>query len=168
MATTQKIRHLFKIHDLNQSTQCQLLIVIYPCSTALWVTPPSPLCIDLVLLNISYFVFQERISASEPIIKPTDKIPVQRIPRSAMSANRHPCMQYGPLGNTDMTVSRLGLGGAPLGWCYGSVDETEAINTVREAIKAGVNYLDTAPWCVFLLFFLGGFAFSFIYTMFLH
>ena len=37
-------------------------------------------------------------------------------------------------------------GGAPLGWCYGDIDESEAIQCVREAIKAGVNYIDTSPW----------------------
>ncbi len=29
---------------------------------------------------------------------------------------------------------------------YSSVDESEAIKTVHEAIKKGINFIDTAPW----------------------
>ncbi|XP_043276008.1 L-galactose dehydrogenase-like [Venturia canescens] len=55
-------------------------------------------------------------------------------------------MEYRPLGKTGMLVSKLSFGGGPLGCHYGSFDEAEAIETIRYAIRQGVNYIDTAPW----------------------
>ncbi|KAJ9573802.1 hypothetical protein L9F63_008839, partial [Diploptera punctata] len=58
-------------------------------------------------------------------------------------------MKYNPLGKTGLQVSHLGFGGAPLGGTkllYGEYGESEAIETVREAVKSGINYIDTAPW----------------------
>lgn len=31
-------------------------------------------------------------------------------------------------------------------YCCSPYDETDAIEAVRQAIKQGVNYIDTAPW----------------------
>ncbi|KAF7417852.1 hypothetical protein HZH68_000505 [Vespula germanica] len=55
-------------------------------------------------------------------------------------------MEYKKLGKTDLLVSKLSFGGGPLGCHYGNYDENEAIETIRQAIKEGVNYIDTAPW----------------------
>ncbi|XP_037795324.1 L-galactose dehydrogenase-like [Penaeus monodon] len=55
-------------------------------------------------------------------------------------------MTYHPLGNTGMQVSRLSLGGGPIGGLYGNTLETECVNMIHSALKSGVNYIDTAPW----------------------
>ncbi|XP_049796554.1 uncharacterized protein LOC126213029 [Schistocerca nitens] len=54
-------------------------------------------------------------------------------------------MRYNDLGTTGLEVSHLGLGGGPLG-IYGDYPEEDAIATVREAIRQGINYIDTAPF----------------------
>ena len=53
-------------------------------------------------------------------------------------------MQYRQLGNTGLEVSALGLGCMAMTNLYGPVDENEAIATVREALDAGANFLDTS------------------------
>ncbi|XP_063988259.1 uncharacterized protein LOC135168213 isoform X2 [Diachasmimorpha longicaudata] len=55
-------------------------------------------------------------------------------------------MEYRPLGKTGLMVSELSFGGGPLGCHYGEYDEEEAIATIREALRKGINYIDTAPW----------------------
>lgn len=55
-------------------------------------------------------------------------------------------MEYMPLGKTGLLVSKLSFGGAPLGCSYGTYNEEEAIETVHQAIKQGINLIDTAPW----------------------
>ncbi|KYM96382.1 PREDICTED: L-galactose dehydrogenase-like [Cyphomyrmex costatus] len=55
-------------------------------------------------------------------------------------------MEYKELGKTGMFVSKLGFGGATLCGIYNLSNEAEAIETVRQAIKQGINYIDTAPW----------------------
>ena len=47
------------------------------------------------------------------------------------------------VGKTDLNVSRLGLGAAPLG--SSEVYESDAKATVRAALGAGVSFIDTAP-----------------------
>ncbi|XP_076066062.1 uncharacterized protein LOC143039708 [Oratosquilla oratoria] len=54
-------------------------------------------------------------------------------------------MKYSPLGNTGLVVSRLAFGGVPLGGVYGPQGEDEGVSTVHRALRAGVNYIDTAP-----------------------
>lgn len=54
-------------------------------------------------------------------------------------------MRYNDLGRTGLKVSHLGFGGGPLG-IYGDYPEEDAIAAVREAIRQGVNYIDTAPF----------------------
>ena len=49
------------------------------------------------------------------------------------------------LGTTRLRLPRIGLGSAPLGGLYSSVDETEAVRTVHRAVELGANYVDTAP-----------------------
>ncbi|XP_049796827.1 uncharacterized protein LOC126213227 [Schistocerca nitens] len=53
-------------------------------------------------------------------------------------------MRYNDLGTTGLKVSHLGLGAGPLG-CYGDYPEEEGIAAVREAVRQGINYIDTAP-----------------------
>ena len=50
------------------------------------------------------------------------------------------------LGRTGLEVSVLGLGGAGLGGQhYGSVSESQAIETVHRVLESGINYIDTSP-----------------------
>jgi aryl-alcohol dehydrogenase-like predicted oxidoreductase len=53
-------------------------------------------------------------------------------------------MQMRKLGRGGLEVSALGLGCMAMTSLYGPVDEDEAIATVREALDAGANFLDTA------------------------
>ncbi len=50
-----------------------------------------------------------------------------------------------PLGKTNLRVTRLGLGGAPLGGLFQDVAESEALATIRRALEMGINFFDTAP-----------------------
>jgi len=50
-----------------------------------------------------------------------------------------------PLGRTDLQVTRLGLGGAPLGNLYTPVSDADAQATVDAAWNAGLRWFDTAP-----------------------
>lgn len=56
-------------------------------------------------------------------------------------------MEYQQLGKTHMKVSKISIGGGTL--CdahYGKLDYDEAKKTVVEALKRGINYIDTAPF----------------------
>jgi len=55
-------------------------------------------------------------------------------------------MQYSQLGNTDLMVSPLGFGTAPLGELFGPLDEADALKIVHEAIDMGINFIDTSPY----------------------
>lgn len=48
------------------------------------------------------------------------------------------------LGNSTLTVNRIGLGCMGMSEFYGSFDETESVNTLHKAIDLGVNFFDTA------------------------
>ena len=54
-------------------------------------------------------------------------------------------MQYSALGKTGLTVSKLGLGGAPIGGDFGVVSDQQAIEVIHSAIDLGINFFDTAP-----------------------
>ncbi|BFF89926.1 L-galactose dehydrogenase [Drosophila madeirensis] len=54
-------------------------------------------------------------------------------------------MEYRKLGKTGLDVSKISFGGGVLCANYGFELE-EAIQTVHEALKSGINYIDTAPW----------------------
>lgn len=58
-------------------------------------------------------------------------------------------MKYSTFGKTGLKVSLLGFGGAPLGLCHETPEEQDGIETVIEAVKNGVNYIDTAPYYSF-------------------
>src|SRR5215510_7356451 len=53
-------------------------------------------------------------------------------------------MQRRRLGKTGLEVSALGLGCMAMTSLYGPVDDAEAIATVREALDAGADFLDTS------------------------
>ncbi len=49
------------------------------------------------------------------------------------------------LGKTSLEVTRLGLGGAPLGGLFTDVPEGDALGTIQRALEMGINFFDTAP-----------------------
>jgi D-threo-aldose 1-dehydrogenase len=49
------------------------------------------------------------------------------------------------LGRTELTVTRVGLGTAPLGGLYEAVEEAAAVETIERAYEQGVRLFDTAP-----------------------
>jgi D-threo-aldose 1-dehydrogenase len=49
------------------------------------------------------------------------------------------------LGRGNLTLTSLGLGGAPLGNLYQTVDEVDAAEVVEAAWQGGIRYFDTAP-----------------------
>ena len=50
-------------------------------------------------------------------------------------------LEKNKIGNTDLKVTKIGMGGAPLG----SLDEKTARKTLDQAFESGINYFDTAP-----------------------
>eukprot|EP00252_Welwitschia_mirabilis_P011372 TRINITY_DN25581_c0_g1_i1.p1 TRINITY_DN25581_c0_g1~~TRINITY_DN25581_c0_g1_i1.p1 ORF type:complete len:321 (-),score=67.42 TRINITY_DN25581_c0_g1_i1:74-1036(-) len=50
------------------------------------------------------------------------------------------------LGKTGLKVSCLGFGASPLGNVFGDVKEEDAIASVSEAFKLGINFFDTSPY----------------------
>ncbi|XP_073989977.1 uncharacterized protein isoform X2 [Rhodnius prolixus] len=55
-------------------------------------------------------------------------------------------MPYKQLGSTDLQISRLGFGGGSFSGFYGNFDDEKGVATVIEAVKKGINYIDTAPY----------------------
>lgn len=55
-------------------------------------------------------------------------------------------LRFSPLGATGLHLSTLGFGGSPLGNVFGTVNEDEAIASVHEAARLGINYFDTSPY----------------------
>ena len=49
------------------------------------------------------------------------------------------------IGSTELRVSRLGIGGAPIGSLFRTVSEDDARATVLRGLELGLNYIDTAP-----------------------
>ena len=55
-------------------------------------------------------------------------------------------MEFSKIGDTDIEVSRIGLGTWAIGgWMWGGSDEKESIRTIRSAFDHGINLIDTAP-----------------------
>ena len=50
------------------------------------------------------------------------------------------------LGGTELRVTRLGLGSAPLGGMFTAVEEREAVRVVERAWELGIRFFDTAPY----------------------
>ena len=49
------------------------------------------------------------------------------------------------IGNTNIEVTELGMGTAPIGGWPIEVSENEAFNTLERAWEKGIRYFDTAP-----------------------
>jgi len=59
-------------------------------------------------------------------------------------------MQTRRLGNSDMAITRIGLGtwaigGAGYAFGWGPQDDQDSIRTIEEAVGEGINWIDTAP-----------------------
>ena len=55
-------------------------------------------------------------------------------------------MTYRQIGKTDMTVSTLSFGASSLGGVFRTTNDDESAKLVKNAVKQGINYIDTAPW----------------------
>lgn len=55
-------------------------------------------------------------------------------------------MRYNQLGRTDLNVSEVSFGTAPLGDMFGAADEDQALASVRHALDAGINFFDSSPY----------------------
>lgn len=55
-------------------------------------------------------------------------------------------MEYRKLGRTDLQVSILGFGTAPLGNVYGTTEPSEGKRAVQAAIESGINFFDSSPY----------------------
>src|SRR6202048_1762159 len=53
-------------------------------------------------------------------------------------------MERRRFGNTDLTVSIIGLGCYGMSGAYGPAEEAESIATIRRALDLGLNFLDTS------------------------
>jgi aryl-alcohol dehydrogenase-like predicted oxidoreductase len=53
-------------------------------------------------------------------------------------------MKYRQLGRTPWKVSEISFGAWAIGGAWGSVDDTESLGALRQAIDSGVNFIDTA------------------------
>src|SRR5436190_3298803 len=53
-------------------------------------------------------------------------------------------MERHRFGNSDLTVSAIGLGCYGMSGVYGPADDAESIATLRRALDLGVNFLDTS------------------------
>ena len=54
-------------------------------------------------------------------------------------------MEYSRIKNTDLNVSRICMGGCPMGgYGWGAVQEAELIDAVQTALDNGINFYDTA------------------------
>ena len=49
------------------------------------------------------------------------------------------------IGSTGLRITRLGIGGAPIGSLFRTVTDEDAVATVRRGLELGLNYIDTAP-----------------------
>src|SRR5262245_56704821 len=53
-------------------------------------------------------------------------------------------MTYRTFGNTDLRVSKVGLGCYGMVGVYGTSDDKESIATIRLALELGINFFDTS------------------------
>jgi len=54
-------------------------------------------------------------------------------------------MQRVRVGRSNLEITRFGLGTFPLGGKYQPISDEQALETVRSALDAGINWCDTAP-----------------------
>ena len=55
-------------------------------------------------------------------------------------------MEQRQVGRTGLMIETLGLGGAPLGGNFATLDYLQAAELIQAAKDAGIRYFDTAPW----------------------
>jgi L-galactose dehydrogenase len=55
-------------------------------------------------------------------------------------------MEYRTLGDTELRLSILGFGAAPLGNEYGDIEAAQGERAVHTAIDHGINFFDTSPY----------------------
>jgi hypothetical protein len=83
--------------------------------------------------------------------KPKTKTDAPRQSRAARATERHRETEMAgglglrELGGTGLKISSLGFGGSPLGNLFGSVKEEDAIASVHEAARLGINFFDVSP-----------------------
>jgi aryl-alcohol dehydrogenase-like predicted oxidoreductase len=53
-------------------------------------------------------------------------------------------MKYRPLGRTPWNVSEISFGAWAIGGAWGSVDDSESLAALNQAVDSGVNFIDTA------------------------
>lgn len=53
-------------------------------------------------------------------------------------------MTYRTFGNTDLRVSRIGIGCYGMSGVYGTADDAESLATLRRAFELGINFVDTS------------------------
>ena len=63
-----------------------------------------------------------------------------------MSGANLPPLKTRKLGRTNVRVTELGLGTAPLGELFDKVEDDEAAAIIGAAWDGGVRYFDTSPW----------------------
>ena len=63
-----------------------------------------------------------------------------------MSGATLPPLKTRKLGRTNVRVTELGLGTAPLGELFDKVEDDEAAAIIGAAWDGGVRYFDTSPW----------------------
>jgi D-threo-aldose 1-dehydrogenase len=56
-----------------------------------------------------------------------------------------PAIPVSRLGRTQLTVTKLGFGGAPIGNLFTAVTERDAAEALQASYEAGIRYFDTAP-----------------------
>jgi aryl-alcohol dehydrogenase-like predicted oxidoreductase len=54
-------------------------------------------------------------------------------------------LEHRRFGNTDLTVSIIGLGCYGMSGAYGAADDAESIATIRRALDLGVNFSTHRP-----------------------
>ena len=63
-----------------------------------------------------------------------------------MSGANLPPLKTRKLGRTNVSVTELGLGTAPLGELFDKIEDDEAAAIIGAAWDGGVRYFDTSPW----------------------
>jgi len=55
-------------------------------------------------------------------------------------------LTYRSIGATDMLASSLSFGASSLGGVFRDTNDDESVKLVQNLVKAGINYIDSAPW----------------------
>ena len=55
-------------------------------------------------------------------------------------------MQKRKLGNSDITLTSIGFGGAPLGNLFEELNENDCFDIVKKSYEMNINLFDTSPF----------------------